>query len=156
MKSGIIYIAVSTLCSCIMSRIAVANGIVNTQATNQCGLDNIQVIVGGKVGNLKVSNEQNSKCIIYSVSDSKKPRQMLKLDKSANVTASQRNNAIVINLNDPATVKDRNFILQSELKKAVLLKDELLNKKKSGIIIDDLQLNRLDADIVAIKNEISR
>jgi hypothetical protein len=38
----------------------------------------------------------------------------------------------------------------------VALKEELSKKKSSGLSVDELQLGRLDADIAALKNELSR
>lgn len=139
---------------------AVANTSIinNVQSINECGVNKIEIIVGGKADIGKTETQQNSKCFIYTLYDSAKTKltHSTKPEKLAIVTTVPKNNNTNINLNDPNSVKDRNFILQSELKKSTLLRDELSAKKKIGLIVDELQLSRLDADITAIKNEISR
>jgi hypothetical protein len=158
MKTVFVWIILVASLSYQIPVVANTSIIKNNQPTNECGMNNIEVIVGGKVEIKKIEAEQNSKCFIYAINDSVKTEraQLTKRYRPISAPASQRNNFAKINFNDPSVVKDRDLILQSELRKAVLLKDELEMKKKNGILVDDLQLTRLIADIAAIKNEISR
>ncbi len=158
MKSNIIYITVSSLCVYIVPSIAFANTIVNTQTNNECGLNKIEVIVGGKAGNAKVQDEQISKCFISTFTDpiKSKSAHLLKLDKSLKPDRSINNLAVKVNLYDTNRSADRNNILNSELLKAISQKNDLLKKKVDGQSVDELQFNRIEADIGALQREIAR
>lgn len=131
-------------------------------AAQSCADTNTQYIIGGinKVDDkAALAVPQNdSKCFISEVDTLAKSNttKTLKIDKTIKLDRAISPVAIKVNLYDKKTVEDRNFILNAELRKAILLKEDLSNKKSNGQAVDASQLSRLDADITAIKNELSR
>ena len=127
-------------------------------AANECGVNKIEVIVGGKAGNVKVQDEQISKCFISTFTDPVKSKSahLLKLDKSLKPDRSINNLAVKVNLYDTNRSADRSNILNSELLKAISQKNDLLKKKVDGQSVDELQFNRIEADIGALQREIAR
>lgn len=131
----------------------------NAYAAQSCADANTQYIIGGKNAvDDKAPTENNSKCFISEISDVSKSSNVraLKIDKTIKINRDISPVALKINLYDKKTVEDRTFILNNELRKALLLKEELSKKKSNGQSVDELQLSRLDADITALKNELSR
>ncbi len=127
-----------------------------------CFDTNTQYIIGGinKVEDRAVSAvpHSDSKCFISEVDSVAKSKTLrtLKIDKTIKLDRNISPVAIKVNLYDKKTVEDRNFILNAELRKAISLKEDLSKKKSNGQAVDESQLSRLDADITAIKNELSR
>ena len=125
---------------------------------NECGVNKIEVIVGGKTDIVKSEDQKTLNCVIFSVNDPAKTRsakfpnlvQPLKDEKSVN------NLALKVNLNEKSRNDDRNNILNSELNKAMTQKADLLKKKLNGQPVDEFQLSRIEADISALLREISR
>lgn len=127
-------------------------------AANECGVNNIEVIVGGKANIEKSEDQKTLKCVIFFVNDSVKTKsaQVLKFDKSVQHHKSVNNPAFKISLSDKNSNTDRNNILNSELNKATAQKTDLLKKKLNGQPVDEFQLIRIEADINALLREISR
>lgn len=125
---------------------------------NECGVNKIEVIVGGKTDIVKSEDHKTLNCVIFSVNDPAKTRsvklpnlvQSLKDEKSVN------NLVLKVNLNEKSRYDDRNNILNSELNKAMTQKADLLRKKLDGQSFDEFQLSRIEADISALLREISR
>lgn len=115
--------------------------------SNECITAKIEFIIGGQAETVA-----KPKCFVSSFSETvnSKNLKLIKPDRAQSGLASK------VNLNDKKTVEDRNTILNSELRKAVSQKEDLSKKKSSGQAVDDMQLNRLDADIAALKNELAR
>lgn len=134
----------------------------SAHAAQSCADTNTQYIIGGinKVDDIAVSAvpQNNSKCFISEIDAVPKSNttKALKIDKTIKLDRAVSPVAIKVNLYDKKTVEDRNFILNAELRKAILLKEDLSKKKSNGQAVDESQLGRLDADITAIKNELSR
>lgn len=131
----------------------------NAQTMQACTDNSTQYIIGGKsILDEKTSSQKDSKCFISLVDDISKFKtsKTLKLDKTLKTNRDVSNVAIKVNLYDKKTVEDRNFILNTELRNAIVIKEDLSKKKSNGQPVDEAQLSRLDADITALKNELSR
>lgn len=113
-----------------------------SQDLGNCKVNNIEFIIGGK------SNSQSNSFCINSKENTKNIKEIK--------NTATRNSMKIVDLKDKNTVTDRVFILQNELKKAINLKNEFLIKQNSGVKFDKQQLKRVEADIRAIKNELSR
>lgn len=127
-------------------------------AANECGVNKIEVIVGGKTDIVKSEDQKTLNCVIFSVNDSAKTKatELPKLVKSLKDQKSVNNPAVKINSSDKDRAADRNNILNSELSKATAQKTDLLKKKLNGQPVDEFQLSRIEADISALQREISR
>lgn len=155
----------NTLASLIFKTILVVGvslaGVLHARAelVQSCADASTEYIIGGQsLQNDKSAVQINSKCFISAVTDAArlKKSKAFKFDKSVKLDRDVNNVAIKVNLYDKKTVEDRNFILNAELRKAILLKEELSKNKSNGKSVDELQLSRIDADITALKNELSR
>ena len=136
---------------------AIAIAIADT--TLPCLDTKTQYIIGGQLISEDVAKQQkNSKCFISEVDSlvKSKMNRSLKIDSTIKLDRTISPVAIKVNLYDKKTVEDRNYILNVELRKANSLKEELSKKKSNGQSVDEAQLSRLDADITALKNELSR
>jgi hypothetical protein len=123
-------------------------------ASTSCNSSNIELLIGGK---LEVNTTQS--CFITVIKDisSTQKNHAFKLDKKLALNQPVSNASLKINLYDQSKMQDRAFILNTELTKAVLNKERLLDQKKMGTTkIDELQLNRLEEDISALRRELSR
>lgn len=132
---------------------------VSAETTQSCLDKTTQYIIGGQpVAENVVKLEKKSKCFISEIDSTAKSKTVksLKIDKTIKLDRDISHVAIKVNLYDKKTVEDRNLILNSELRKAILLKEELLKKKSSGHSVGEVELNRLDGDIAALRNELSR
>jgi hypothetical protein len=129
-----------------------------TAMANECGVNKIEVIVGGKIDIDKSENQQTLKCMIFTVNDSAttKTSQSPKIDNSSKQVKSISNVALKVNLYEKDRNADRKNILNSELSIATTQKTDLLKKKLKGEPVDDLQLSRIEADISALQRELSR
>ena len=127
--------------------------------TQPCLDTKTQYIIGGQpILEDAAKLQKNSKCFISEVDNEVKSKTIksLKIDRTIKLDRAISPVAIKVNLYDKKTVEDRNYILNAELRKATSLKEELSKKKSNGQSVDEAQLSRLDADITALKNELSR
>jgi hypothetical protein len=117
-----------------------------------------EYIVGGGASQAAKDALPHSKCLVSTSNTLEKPKasKSLKFEKSLRTDRDVSTAALKVNLYDKRTVEDRNLILNAELRKAQSLKENLSHKKSNGQVVDELELKRLDADIKALKNELSR
>jgi hypothetical protein len=131
----------------------------SAQTMQACADNSTQYIIGGQpVAENKALPQKDSKCFVSEIDGVVKLKTVktLKIDKTIKLDRDINPVAIKVNLYDKKTVEDRNFILNAELRKAIIIKEDLSKKKSSGQAVDEQQLSRLDADIAALKNELSR